>query len=328
MNDWFTLILASIMSVMMLFKNRIKISKSDLIRYIILVFLFAIVALTFTETKNIVRPFFYLIPCVALCCICKSSDIYYKTTLYIVLFFFFYIIVSNNILFSFFNRQYNCDVFLNYVGSVNRIVVGIGTLFLINIIKYNNLKINFLFVCLGLYTFLIFGNRLSLLITFLSLYYQFGFLRFNSRITAFLILLITVIYYMIYFDKFDELVYWRLSAIFEFRDLRYIAFFQHLESFKNELDFIFGQPNFYAMTFSNFTLDNFFSFVFLSYGFLGLIIISILLLIHFYTFKNILKSNLVIIFWIFIVLSLDESIPKVEFLSLVFLPKFLINRND
>ena len=315
------------MSVMMLFKNRIKISKSDLIRYIILVFLFAIVALTFTETKNIVKPFFYLLPCVALCCICKFSDIYYKTALFLVLFFFFYIIISNNILFSFFNRQYNCDIFLSYVGSVNRIVVGIGTLFLINIIKYNNLKINFLFVCLGLYTFLIFGNRLSLLITFLSLYYQFSFLRFYSRITVFLILLITVISFMIYFDIFDELIYWRLSTIFEFRDLRYIAFFQHLESFKNELDFIFGQPNFYAMTFSNFTLDNFFSFIFLSYGVFGFTSISILLLLHLFTFKSILKFNFVIIFWTLVVLSLDESIPKVEFLSLVFLPHFLINRN-
>jgi len=207
-------------------------------------------------------------------------------------------------------------------------VVGIGTLFLINIIKYNNLKINFLFVCLGLYTFLIFGNRLSLLITFLSLYYQFSFLRFYSRITAFLILLITVISFMIYFDIFDELIYWRLSTIFEFRDLRYIAFFQHLESFKNEFDFIFGQPNFYAMTFSNFTLDNFFSFIFLSYGVFGFISISILLLLHLFTFKSILKFNFVIIFWTLVVLSLDESIPKVEFLSLVFLPHFLINRND
>lgn len=312
----------------MLFKNRIKISKSDLFRYIILVLLFAIVALTFTETKNIVRPFFYLVPCIALCCICKLSDIYYKITLLIVLFFFFYIIVSNNILFSFFNRQYNCDIFLNYVGSVNRLVVGIGTLFLINMIKYKNLKINFLFICLSLYTFLIFGNRLSLLITFLSLYYQFGFLRFYSRITVFIILLVTVISYMIYFDIFNKLVYWRLSSIFEFRDIRFIAFFQHLESFNSESDFIFGQPNFYAMTFSNFTLDNFFSFIFLSYGFLGFTIISILLLIHFYTFKNILKLNLVIIFWTLVVLSLDESIPKVEFLSLVFLPHFLINRND
>jgi hypothetical protein len=77
------------------------------------------------------------------------------------------------------------------------------------------------------------------------------------------------------------------------------------------------------MVSSSIDLDNMYSMVFFSHGVLGLFILFILCIFYFYSVNLKAKSFFYFFLWFLLLTNYDESIPKVEFLGIIYLPYFI-----
>lgn len=308
-------------SVLLFHKKTINLK--NLKTYLILALFFGVIALTFPNVRNIVNPFFFLsLSIFAFLLLSHYNEIFFRS---ICVFFFFFVLYRLNntgIIFSIFDRNYNLNLYEEYYGSFNRLSAGFGILVLINGLRYKSTLIAFFLTIIIFYLIALSSSRLLFLLLILN--FTFSFLNYG-RISKYILLTVffSMISYIFLTPEIYNVLIWRYVGFIEFRDPRFIAFKEYISTFNSEVDYLFGNLDSFNMICNSIDLDNMYSMIFFSYGIVGIFVLITLYLLYFCSVNLKIKSSFYFLLWFLLLTNYDESIQKIEFLGMIYLPCFL-----
>ena len=322
LNDWSFLIVLSVFNLTLLnYKKTINVT--NLTTYLIVVLLYGIMAFTFPSTPNIVIPFFYLsISIFAFLLLSNSNEIFFKSISIFFILIIFYRLNNTGIISSFFDRNSNLILYQENYGSFNRLCAGFGVLVLINGLRFKSTLIFFLLTIIIFYLVLLTSSRLLILLLLLN--FIFCFLNYGS-ISKFVLLtvLFFILSYIFLTPEIYNVLYWRYIGFIEFRDPRYVAFKEFISTFNREENYLYGNLDSFYMVSDSIDLDNMYSMIFFSHGIVGLLVLIVICFLYFSSLNLKIKSSFYFFIWFFLLTNYDESLPKVEFLGMIYLPHFI-----
>jgi hypothetical protein len=322
LNDWSFLIVLSVINLTLLMHNKV-ISLTNLNTYLIIVLIYGVIALTFPSTRNIVNPFFYLsFSIFAFLILSNSNELFFKSICIFFIFIVLYRLYNSSIIVSFYDRNSNLILYQENYGSFNRLAAGFGILVLINGLRFKSAFIVLLLTIIIFHLVLLTSSRI--LIFLLCLNFIFCFFNYGT-ISKYVLL--TVLIFMISFILFTpeiySVLYWRYVGFIEFRDPRYVAFKKFISTFNREDNFLYGNLDSFTMVSASVDLDNMYSMVFFSHGIVGLFVLIVICFLYFISLNLKIKSRFYFFLWFILLTNYDESLPKVEFLGMIYLPYFI-----